>query len=416
MESTAASVSDDDQASPRSVVGGPAPSERSEGEEVAPSNRPLGSRSLGGFVRGGVPRASRRNVARGARGDAKKFCHRDHGGGGRGCLPRRRTRPVPRRAKRGVDRDVPRRGSLPRRDPHARRASVSRRRGGDERDDAGDFGTVPRPRRVLRRGRRSERARRYAGTRTTMRSPTHTARARARGDRGDGGGRRSRRTTRSARSTRGDERTPPTASTCRSPPSSRTRPPRRNTNRDASPPASAARTRPARRSPRPVRRCGRRRARGGGGRGAPGGCHLSRDSRAGGDASCVGSRPGHCGPGTPLLAMCVSALEVDPRARARRELVAARVLRRGIARPVRVIPRRATRAKAATGVERLRRRDETRRLRCRWRRRTRTRRRHDNIWIFFVRLWLDGRGDARGGGARERHRRDASRHARRRVR
>ena len=37
MESTAASVSDDDQASPRSVVGGPAPSERSEGEEVAPS-------------------------------------------------------------------------------------------------------------------------------------------------------------------------------------------------------------------------------------------------------------------------------------------------------------------------------------------------------------------------------------------
>ena len=45
------------------------------------------------------------------------------------------------------------------------------------------------------------------------------------------------------------------------------------------------------------------------GAGAPAVAIFRAILRAGGDASCVGSRPGHCGPGTPLLAMCVSALE-----------------------------------------------------------------------------------------------------------
>ena len=45
------------------------------------------------------------------------------------------------------------------------------------------------------------------------------------------------------------------------------------------------------------------------GAGAPAVAIFRAILRAGGDAECVGSRPGHCGPGTPLLAMCVSALE-----------------------------------------------------------------------------------------------------------
>jgi hypothetical protein len=45
------------------------------------------------------------------------------------------------------------------------------------------------------------------------------------------------------------------------------------------------------------------------GAGAPAVAIFRAILRAGGDADCVGSRPGHCGPGTPLLAMCVSALE-----------------------------------------------------------------------------------------------------------
>ena len=281
MESTAASVSDDDQASPRSVVGGPAPSERSEGEEVAPREIAPRKSLLGGFVRGGVPRASRRNVARGARGDAKNFATAIMAAEGAdvslvGVLgPYRDARSAAlTETYRGV---VPYLGATRTRGAPLFLAVV-----------AATSATTPEiselcldlAARLRAARRRSERARRYAGTRTTMRSPTHTTRARARGDRGDGGGRRSRRTTRSARSTRGDD--------------TRRRRRRRVARLRVHALAHRGGIQIAMRRPRRVRRERVPRAvyrvrsaavaggvRGGGGRGRAGGCHLSRDSPRG---------------------------------------------------------------------------------------------------------------------------------------